>query len=74
MTGYHVGCGANVIFAGTTREYRDGRKIWVKRSDVTDEALGAVAEYLLDNDLEISFARDGKDFVMKVEEVGCDDR
>ncbi len=71
MTEYHVGCGMSGIFAGTVRDYKGGRRIWAKKSDVTDEALGAVAEYLLDNDLEISFARDGKDFVMKVEEACC---
>lgn len=71
MTEYHVGCGMSGILAGTVRDYRDGRKIWAKKSDVTDEALGAVAEYLLDHDLEIEFSRDGREYVLKVEEA-CD--
>lgn len=69
MTEYHVGCGMSGIFAGTVRDYKGGRRIWAKKSDVTDEALGAVAEYLLDNDLEIEFSRDGKEYVLKVEEA-----
>lgn len=69
MTEYHVGCGISGILAGTVRDYKDGRRIWTNKSDVTDEAIGAVAGYLLDYDLEIEFSRDGKEYVLKVEEA-----
>ena len=75
MTDYHVGYGISGISAGTVRDYKDGRRIWTKKSDVTDEALGAVAEYLLDQDVEIEFSRDGREYVLKVEQIpdegGC---
>ena len=69
MTEYHVGCGISGILAGTVRDYKDGRRIWTNKSDVTDEAIGAVAGYLLDYDLEIEFSRDGREYVLKVEEA-----
>lgn len=44
MAEYHVGCGAFGIYAGTLKP--NGTE-WVNRSDVTDEALSATAQYLL---------------------------
>lgn len=72
MTEYHVGCGMSGILAGTVRDYKDGRRIWTNKSDVTDEAIGAVAGYLLDYDLEIEFSRDGREYVLKVEEASSE--
>lgn len=69
MTEYHVGCGMSGILAGTVRDYKDGRRVWAHKSDVTDEAIGAVAGYLLDYDLEIEFSRNGREYVLKVEEA-----
>lgn len=44
MAQYHVGCGAFGIYAGTLKP--NGEE-WRNRSDVTDEALSATAQYLL---------------------------
>lgn len=44
MTEYHVGCGITGIFAGTLNKKGD---TWVNKSDVTDEAMGAVGQFLL---------------------------
>lgn len=44
MAEYHVGCGAFGIYAGTLKP--NGEE-WRNRSDVTDEALSATAQYLL---------------------------
>lgn len=41
---YHVGCGAFGIYAGTIT--KDG-KLWKNKSEVTDEALRAVRDYLI---------------------------
>lgn len=45
MTEYHVGAGAFGIYAG--RINKKGDK-WLEKSDVTDEALCAVRDYLYD--------------------------
>lgn len=42
MAEYHVGCGLAGIYAGTI--LRPG--VWKNKSNVTDEALCAVAEYM----------------------------
>ncbi len=43
MADYHVGCGLAGIYAGTIKKPGE----WKSKSDVTDEALRAVAEYML---------------------------
>ena len=68
MAEYHVGCGAFGIYAGTL-EPRN-KKLWRNKSDVTHEALDAVAWYLLSNEKELRFEHDGKAYVMKVERQG----
>ena len=45
MTEYHVSAGAFGIYAG--RINKKGDK-WLEKSDVTDEALSAVRDYLYD--------------------------
>lgn len=44
---YHVGCGpiSGEIFAGTLSKNKDR---WINRSTVTDEAIGAVRDHLVD--------------------------
>ena len=44
MTDYHVGCGITAIFAGTLNKKKDR---WINKSDVTDEAFIAVAQYCI---------------------------
>lgn len=51
MADYHVGCGAFGIYAGTISK----PGMWRNKSEVTDEALEAVRDYLADN-----FLKDGK--------------
>lgn len=43
MAEYHVGCGLAGIYAGTVNK---GGETWRNKSNVTDEALAAVATYL----------------------------
>lgn len=42
---YHVGCGAFGIYAGTLNS--KNKSIWQNKSDVTDEAIGAVRDYMV---------------------------
>ena len=48
MTEYHVGCGLAGIYAGTFRKPGE----WKDKSECTDEAIGAVFEYMLDKAAE----------------------
>ena len=43
--------------------------MWNHKSDVTDEACSAVAQYLLINDEYMKFDYKDKHYVLKVEEV-----
>ena len=43
MAEYHVGCGISGIYAGTLK--KNGQE-WLNKSCVTDEAIGAVADWL----------------------------
>lgn len=43
MAEYHVGCGVAAIYAGTCSK----PGVWKYKSVVTDEALKAVADYML---------------------------
>ena len=43
MSNYHVGCGIAAIYAGTCTK----PGVWKNKSPVTDEALRAVAEYMI---------------------------
>ena len=53
---YHVGCGFAGIYAGTLMPKREGKpQMWRSKSDVTDEALVAVRDYLYDQ-----FIKNGK--------------
>lgn len=45
MPEYHVGCGAFGIYAGTL-EPRN-KSLWKNKSEVTDEAIGAVRDYMI---------------------------
>ena len=65
MAEYHVGCGVFGIYAGVLRN----ETTWKDKSEVTSEALGASAQYMLVNENEFRFGYKGKQYVMRVEEV-----
>lgn len=47
---YHVGVGLFGIYAGTLMPPKEGKPtMWRNQSDVTDEAINAVRDYMLDN-------------------------
>ena len=47
MAEYHVGCGFAGIYAGTLNpRTKDGYQTQRNKSDVTEEAISAVAQYL----------------------------
>lgn len=66
MAEYHVGCGAFGIYAGTLRP--NGIE-WRNKSDVTDEAISAAAQYLLQHDESMEFTYKDKRYRLGVAEV-----
>lgn len=65
MAEYHVGCGIAGIYAGTLKTSGDK---WRNKSDVTHEALCAVAQHLLFNGIEFRFKHKDQWYVMRIEE------
>jgi len=63
MAEYHVGCGAFGIYAGTLNKKGD---MWTRKSDVTDEALDAVAEYLFKTGTRMYFTYKDKRYVLNI--------
>lgn len=57
MAEYHVGCGAFGIYAGTLNSRN--KNLWQNKSEVTDEAVSAVAQYLLQEDKSLHFLHNG---------------
>lgn len=66
MAEYHVDCGAFDIYAGTLKP--NGTE-WRNKSNVTDEAISAVAQYLLQHDESIGFTYRNKRYRLVVTEV-----
>ncbi len=66
MAEYHVGCGAFGIYAGTLKP--NGIE-WRNKSDVTDEAISAAAQYLLQHDESMTFTCKDKRYRLGVIEV-----
>lgn len=64
MANYHVGCGITGIFAGTLNKTNT---MWVNKSDVTDEAINAVALFLLEHEEVMNFDYQGKHYKLVVE-------
>lgn len=64
MAQYHVGCGLSAIYAGTI--IKPG--VWKTKSPVTDEAIGAAAQFLLSNKQAFIFSMNGKRYRMEVQE------
>lgn len=69
MAEYHVGCGIAGIYAGTLNKSKNR---WINKSDVTDEAVSAVAQYLLEQDVSLKFERKGKKYKLHISEVDND--
>ena len=53
MAEYHVGCGAFGIYAGTLNS--KNKSLWQNKSEVTNEAISAVAQYLLQENKSLLF-------------------
>ncbi len=64
MAKYHVACGITSIFAGTINKTNT---MWVNKSDVTDEAISAVAQFLLEHEEAMEFNYQGKRYRLAVE-------
>jgi len=64
MTEYHVGCGAFGIYAGTLNS--KNKSLWQNKSDVTHEAVSAVAQYLLQEDKSLLFDYRGNRYRLSV--------
>ena len=64
MAEYHVGCGAFGIYAGTLNSRN--KNLWQNKRDVTHEALCAVAQYLLQEDISMAFDFDGRRYRLSV--------
>lgn len=68
MPQYHVGCGISAIYAGVLTKHG----IWKTKSPVTDEAIGASAQWLLDNKQDFCFTKGGTHYRMQVVEESND--
>jgi len=66
MAEYHVGCGAIGIYAGTLNKRGD---MWLHKSEVTDEAMSAVAEHMVIHDGHMTFDYKGERYILKVEKL-----
>jgi hypothetical protein len=66
MAEYHIGCGAFGIYAGRLNK---DKTMWLQKSDVTDEAISSVAQFLVQQDEKFQFVMNGKKYEMKVSEV-----
>lgn len=64
MAEYHVGCGAFGIYAGTLNSRN--KNLWQNKSDVTHEAICAVAQYLLQADKSMLFDFEGRRYRLSV--------
>lgn len=70
MAKYHVGCGALGIYAGILNKKGD---MWINKSDVTDEAINAVAQFLLEHEEALKFDYQGKHYRLAVEPQESED-
>ena len=66
MAQYHIGCGAFGIYAGILKP--NGTE-WRNKTDVTDEAISAAAQYLLQHDESMVFTYKDKRYKIAVTEV-----
>lgn len=66
MAEYHVGCGAFGIYAGTLNKKKD---MWQNKTECTDEATSAVAQYFLEHGKHMKFSYKGEKYILKVEKL-----
>ena len=66
MAEYHVGCGILGIYAGTLNKKGN---MWLHKSDVTNEAFIAVAQYCLEHNEAMNFDYKGKRYRLAVTEI-----
>ena len=66
MAEYHIGCGIFAIYAGTLNKKGN---MWLHKSDVTNEAFDAVAQYCLEHDEAMNFNYNGKRYRLAVTEI-----
>ena len=66
MAEYHVGCGLTAIWAGTLNKKGN---MWLHKSDVTNEAFSAVAQYCVDQNEAMNFDYNGKKYRLEVTEI-----
>lgn len=66
---YHVGCGITAIYAGVLNKNKD---LWLRKSDVTDEAFKAVAQYCILHNEALTFEYKGKEYKLSVSEVNAE--
>lgn len=65
MPQYHVGCGLAAIYAGIKSDSGG----WKSKSAVTDEVIGAAAQFLLDTKQNVTFTKNGKRYRLSVSEI-----
>lgn len=70
---YHVACGLTSIVAGTVKRIDGNETEFKDRNDVTDEAISAVAQYLLQHRIRMKFKYQDKWYALGVEEIIDDD-
>lgn len=68
MADYHVGCGYNAIYAGTLIK---NSQLWRNKSECTEEAVAAVANYMLLKDSHFEVTING--LAYKLELVRIDE-
>jgi len=71
MAEFKAGCSplTGKIYAGTV----SAKGLWLKKHDITDTAVGAVAQHLLHADTYFEFGINGKTYQLKVVEVDPND-
>ena len=65
MAKYSIGCGLFGIYAGVLKP---NGKEWKDKTDVTLDAMGAVAQHLIEQETEFKFKYKGKPMKLIVEE------
>jgi hypothetical protein len=67
MANFKVGCSpiTSIIYAGSVSK----TGLWGKKHDVTDSAVGAVAQHLLQLDEKMQFTYKGEQYEIKVAKV-----
>jgi hypothetical protein len=67
MSNFKVGCSpiTSEIYAGTVSK----TGLWGKKHNVTETAVGAVAQHLLQLDEELRFNYQGKNYALRVVEL-----